>query len=54
MYCIGDKVVVISKEKRIVSHGIIIDMKWNLTLVELENGECEWIDSRLIKHPGLL
>lgn len=46
MLRIGDKVVIaIDKRKTDESMpGVLIDLKWNLGLVKLPNGETEWFE----------
>ena len=48
---IGSKVSIVSKlqsneeQNRI---GKVLDLKWNLVLIQFENGECDWVESRTV------
>lgn len=50
----SDKVIVIPHPRAAIDHGLsrkgkVLDLKWNLVLVVFEDGERDWIDSRLVR-----
>jgi len=51
MIRIGDRVLVTScKIKNHQVKGRVIDMKWNLVLIQFEDGERDWVDAKWVKH----
>lgn len=52
---IGERAIVSAKVKNTAGFSenrevIVRDLKWNLVLVEFENGEHNWIDGKYVKH----
>lgn len=54
---IGEKVIIVphphaSSEHSQSRRGVVMDFKWNLVLVKFENGEIDWVDSKMVKTYG--
>lgn len=52
MFRVDDKVIVLDKPKQSISEGhkgVIIDIKWNLILINFEDGESDWIEAKRVK-----
>lgn len=56
---IGEKVVIYAKtynhgvlDPKESRKGVVRDLKWNLILIEFDNGERDWIDGRHIHRAG--
>ena len=56
---IGESVVIHAKtfnngvlDEKESRKGVVRDLKWSLVLIEFDNGECDWIDTRNVHRLG--